>query len=213
MNRENSQAQERMQFMSALANLGTGTYSAYGDMFDWTSYDSMYLLSTAPEYRLFSVGLGEVDPITGVNKNLADTNMRGRTITPKGSKLLVQYIKVFYSLRAAGDETNLQAIYDVFDNFVVNLSIFGKDTYGQWALDELMNLPLKVVTVPATPGDNIGRETQIKGAGVYPLKVPIVLASQTTFDIIVTPSGGAPDESLDDSKLKIGLCGVQARLS
>ena len=210
---EMNQVQERAQFLAALQNLGTGTYSNYGDMFDWSSYDSIRLLNTAPEYRLFSVGLGEVDPISGLNKNYSDTNMRGRTITPKGSKLLVQKIKLFYNLFATGDEDVLQAVYDFFSNTILNISIFGKDTYGLWGLDELFNMPLEIITVPATAGDNVNVATRLTGVGCINLNVPIVLASQTTFDIIVTPAGGAPDESLNDSKLKVSLAGVQARLS
>jgi len=207
-----TQAQERQQFMAALANLGTGTYSAYGDMFDWSMYDSFYLTNGTPEYRLFSVGIGEADPVTGNNKTLADTNMRGRTVTPKGSKMLVQYIKTFISSDILLDDATMQLMIAVLRNMVVNLSIFGKDTYGQWGLDELMNYYFAALNQPAVTV-NTNPATQLRGAAVYPLKVPIVLASQTTFDIIVTPSGGQPDEALDDVKIKISLCGVLARLS
>jgi len=208
-----NQAQERKQFMAALANLGTGTYSNYGDMFDWSSYDSIRLAAATPEYRLFSVGLGEVDPVSGLNKTLADTNMRGRTITPKGSKLLVQSIRMFFNLTATGDEDVLQAYYDMLSNLVLNISIFGKDTYGQWGLDELFTTPVSLITIPAVAGDNDTIQTRLTGTAITQLKVPIVLASQTTFDIIITPSGGATDDSLDDAKLKVSLRGVQARLS
>ena len=92
------------------------------------------------------------------------------------------------------------------------LSIFGKDTYGQWGLDELLNYYLAALNAPAvTVGTNPA--TQLRGAAVYPLRVPIVVASQTTFDIIVTPAGGQSDAALDDIKVKISLCGVLARLS
>ena len=198
------QAQERKSFLSALQNLGTGTYSNYGD--------TLYLLSTEPEYLLFVNGTGQNDAVTGNRKTLADTNM-DKEIAPKGSKFMIMYLKVFYNLLAEGDEAVLETIYTMMRNMVLTLDIFGKADYGQWALDELFNMPVAAVTVPSVPGDNIQVATRWTAQGIYPLKVPIVLASQTNFKIHVVPAGGAPDSGLDDSILKVSLCGVQARLS
>jgi len=205
-----NQAEERAQFVEAMNNLTSGTYKAQGDLIDFTLYDSMYVDNATPtlNQQLFVNGLGQTDPVTGNRKVLSDTNMRGRVGIPQGQKLMVKFIKTFYHFETVdADGTTLLAFYDMLAETTVNIRIEGKDTYGVWGLDEMLNFPISNASTGATQ-----ISTQGKAVGVYPLELPIVLASLTSFELTITHDV-APAAALQDDKLKIGLCGVLGRLS
>lgn len=199
----------RKGYYEAIASLQTGTYKGSGDVIDWSFYDRFTLLSTVLEHQMFSVGIGQVDPVTAVRKTLADTNMIGTQIVPQGAKHYVRAIKEFYQAFATRTEAQVLNIYNLLTESVLNVSIFGKATYGQWGLDEIMGLCTAVNGVAATSGSLLSTGRYV---GILPLNLPLVIASQVQFNLDVrefTASAAA----IDSDKVKISLPGILERLS
>ena len=199
----------RKGYYEAIASLQTGTYKGSGDVIDWTFYDRMSLLSTVVDYDLFTNGIGQVDAVTAARKTFADTNMIGGVIVPTGAKMYVRAIKVIYQASEIRTEAEITSILQVLRQGVLNVSIFGKDTYGRWGLDELIGMPMLVNSVAANTGllASTGRFV-----GIFPLNLPLVIASQVQFSLGVTLFA-APSADLDTDTIKVGLNGILERLS
>lgn len=205
-------AQERQKFLAAMDSMGSGTYKASGDIKDWTMYDRLAIDGTTPVlvHRLFLNGLGQLDA-AGAVRNLADTNMVGRVGIPMGAKLLVKYIKIFYYSHDVKTSANQQLWLDMMWETTFDLQIFGKYSYGQWTMQELMNYPLAIYNTEAVANAAL-TNTVGRAVGVLPLELPIVLASQTSFEVKVEHHA-APNSALDDDMIMIGLCGLLGTLS
>lgn len=206
-------SQARAEFLQAMDQLQSGTYKGSGDIIDWSLWDRFSVDGTTPtlQHRLFVNGRGQPDP-AGVIKTHATTNMVGRVGIPTGSKLLVQYLKIFLCHDGALPEADWINTYKMLRETVATIKIFGKDSYGEWGLDELFNHPISGILSPADAADNAAFPTVGRALGVYPLQLPIVLASQVSFEVVVEHHV-APSANLDDTTIKIALCGVLGRLS
>lgn len=201
---------EVTKFEKALKEMQSGTYSGSGDIFDYSIYDRALLLSTRLQHRLFKIPFGQNDP-GGVLKTLADTNVQTGNGIPQGLKIMVKWIKIFYSAVAVRSQVTEAAIHQMLRETTVNLYLFGKDSYGLWTLEELMGMPMSVAV--QTAAVNIGYTASTgRYVGVYPLQIPIVLASQTVYELTVQHHV-APAAGLDGDKLRFSLCGVAGRLS
>ena len=211
--------QDRMQFQEALAQMQQGTYKGSGDLIDWSYRDTITLNFNAPnpfmEQSLFVIGRGQVDPVTGLRKSEADTNVEPNTPgIPTGSKQLVQYLKVSYSSVNPINEAKLMLIYNMMKDTTANFKITGKDTQGDWDLLELFNMAFPNVLTPANPGDGSTALTNNRILGVYPLQLPLILASLTSFEFKIRHFLTASNYTdLNDDRLCIRLCGVRGRLS
>jgi hypothetical protein len=199
------------KFRNAMSEMAQGTYKSEGDLIDYTLYDTASLLSTVNEHRMFTVPVGQVDPVTALRKDFGDTNVEGAIGLPTGQKLMVERIKLFYVGAAAKDEADAQAIYGLFNQCVFNFQISGKDTYGRWLLTEMFNLSLGQIILPAATF-SASPMTVARSLGVFPLELPIVLASLTTFNVTLQIVGNNAD-TFDTDRIVVGLNGALGRLS
>jgi hypothetical protein len=202
----------RAGYYDAINAMQTGTYKGSGDILDWTLWDRFEVDGTTPTliHRLFVNGLGSPGGVAG-NRNLADTNLVGNQGIPLGQKLYVRAIKVFYRADEVRTPAELVAWHDLLANTTINFTIPGKDTYGQWALDEVLGIPVSMMNVPAATNYNPS-ESAGKYVGILPLNLPITLSSQVAFNVVVEHHV-APAAGLDDDLIKIGLNGILERLS
>lgn len=203
--------QEVAKFRNAMAQMAQGTYKDQGDLIDYSLYDTAQLLSTVLDHRLFTVGVGQVDPVSAARKNFSDTDVEGNVGLPTGQKLMIQYIKVMYVADAVKTSAQMHNLYTTLNQTVFNFGISGKDTYGRWTLTEMFNLPFSQMIADAatnyTSPASMGR-----CLGIFPLQLPIVLASLTTFNVTLTHTV-APNAALDGDRIIVSLCGALGRLS
>lgn len=210
----NRMVDQRQGYSLALEAMNTGTYKGSGDILDWSIWDKAIIDGTTPttEHRLFTNGLGSNDAAGNV-KTLADTNVQGRQGgIPQGGKLYVKAIKVFFWFDDEASEAVYQSFLDMVETTTLDLRIYGKDSYGQWGLDELFGMPTKGIVLPAAAGDNNPPMSWGRYLGIMPLNLPIVLASNTTFYVEVR-HWADPDAALDDHLLKVSLSGILERLA
>ena len=202
--------EQRKSFYAAIEQLQSGTYKGQGDYIDWTLWDRLELASTTQNHRLFVNGVGAATP--GGVRTLADTNLRGNQGIPLGSKLAIHRIKIHYHATEPRSESDYQAILDMLNESTLNFEIVGKDSYGQWVLDELMGNAFGLIVDPAIAGDNVGMASVCRFVGEFPLNLPIVLASQVTFQVTIEHHS-AVSSALDGDKIRFGLNGLLERLS
>ena len=189
-----------------------GTHSASGEVMDYSYYDSQSLLSTALEHRFFTQGVGKPFTVAAVgNKSLADSNVKSDGI-PNGQRFTVKAIKLFYWCHALAANAIIQNIIDLYYRTVIQFKIDGKDDVLTLTLQELAGLNFSVINVPTVAGDQIGTHQTNIIRSAYPLNVPIVLASLTRYEIVMTHTA-APAAGLDTDRIKISLQGLLERLS
>ena len=207
-----SMVDQRRGYYQALEQMNAGTYKASGDIIDWSLWDTVVLDAAVPSNRMFINGLGTV--VAGAARQLADTNVEGRQGgIPQGSKLYVKAIKIFYTQSATvHTEEFIRDWYRMLEQTTINLVISGKASYGQWTLAEVFGQTVGMVMEPAAAADNYSMATISRAIGILPLNLPIVLASNVTFDVTMQ-HWTAPTANLDDDKIKLALCGILERLS
>lgn len=204
------QVELRQGYVQALDSLSTGTYKDSGDIIDYSVYDRLDMLSTTLEHQLFVTGVGGNDPAGNI-KTLADTNLVGSNGLPVGQKLYVNALKIFYtSTDVEGwDAADINALQEMIEQTTLTIEISGKANYGQWKLNEILGVPVQGQGVVAALGQlaSYGRFL-----GIYPLNLPIVLAQQVNFRVIVEHHAAASD-LLDGDWMTISLSGILERLS
>jgi hypothetical protein len=199
-------ARIRQQYQNALENMQTGTYKGSGDVIDWSMWDRFTIDGTTPtlQHRMFVQGLGTP------GRTMADTNVRGaQGGIPTGSKLYARAIVTIYQTDEARTEAECQAIADVLTETTFQFKIEGKGSYGEWCFDQMMGVPFTGGKVAAAVGESFSNGRFV---GILPLNLPIVLASQTSFEGLVDHHV-APSSDLDGDKLKVCLVGILERLS
>jgi len=209
------------QQAAALArnNLAEGTYGRQGERLDFSYYDTAFIDPAVMEHILFVNPVGSV--VAGVQKNRAMTNISKQGI-PQGHQFFVKAIKVFYTARriikyvadpAQDPEAYLRDLYILFSDTVLNVTIEGKATIGEWPINELMGNPLNACIVPTAEanGKPIHVNEFASFCGIFPLNIPIVLASLTDYRIVLHHYT-APTDELDTDWLKISLNGRLKRL-
>lgn len=207
-----SMADARQGYWQALNAMNAGTYKASGDIIDWSLWDTVTVDNAVGLHRMFINGLGVV--VAGAARTLADTNVEGRQGgIPQGQKLYVKAIKVFYTQDDdVHTEAFVQQFYAMLEQTTINIVISGKASYGQWTLAEMFGTSIGMIMEPAAAADNYTLGTVARSVGVLPLNLPIVLASNVTFDVTLQ-HWTAPNANLDGDKIKLALCGILERLS
>lgn len=201
----------RAGYVDAINSLQTGTYKGSGDIIDYSLYDRVDMLSTTLQHRLFQVGVGQNDPAGNV-KNLADTNVQGSQGIPVGQKLYVNALKVFYTSTAATvSAAILNAFQEMIEQTTLTFRITGKDNYGLWKMNEIFGVPFQAAIEPAAL-TGITQGSQGRFLGIYPLNLPIVLAQQVQFEVLIDHHV-APSGDLDGDWMTVSLSGILERLS
>jgi len=188
MDSRTEQAQSRLQ---------QGTYSASGEVLDYTLYDSQILKAAILQHRFFVQGLGKPNTF-GAIKTLADSNVISEGM-PQGQKFTVKAIKLFWKSKAVkSSDVQLQAIVDVLTNSVATFKINGKDVIFQATLQEIAGNNFPVIHHPTVAGDNANTHMMSIVRTAYPLNIPIVLSSLTHYEILLehfaAPAAGAIDD-------------------
>jgi hypothetical protein len=184
-----------------------GTYSAGGDEIDWSYYDTMCVPATATAVRYFINTVGQNNNAASPRaKHIGDTNMVASGQIPKAQNHTVKAIKLFYATAGALATANVQALYTVLKNTVVEFIISNKFYYGQWTLQELLGSASLIALTPTAAGDNIPL-IQPRFHGIFPINIPITLAENTNFELKVTYNT-TPDASLVDDLLMLSLWGT-----
>lgn len=207
-----SMTDQRRGYYQALEQMNAGTYKASGDIIDWSLWDTITLANATASHRMFVNGLGVV--VAGAARQLADTNVEGRQGgIPQGQKLYVKAIKAFYT-QDSDDHTEafVKNWYAMLEQTTINIVISGKASYGQWTLAELFGQSVGMIMEPAAAADNYSLATVSRAVGILPLNLPIVLASNVTFDVTLQ-HWTAVNANLDGDKIKLALCGILERLS
>lgn len=205
----------RRGYIEAMDSLRTGTYKGSGDVIDYSLYDRVVLDFTTPRlnHRMFQAGVGQNSP-AGVPKTQADTNVQGAQGIPVGSKLYINAIKIIYTAEENRAAAELQLIQQLLEQTTFNFRLSGKDTYGLWKLTELMGTPMNVVVTPAVAGDNEIPVSVGRFVGIYPLNLPIVLAQQVFFEVLLEHwDAAATYTDLDGDWINVSLSGILERLS
>lgn len=192
---------------SNLARLARGTYGAGGEILDKTIYDTAILAAATTVHRLFTVPLGGGAPA----KTLDRTNMTQGGQMPQGQNLAVRAIKVFYTTVNALATADVQTLYTFFRTCTAEILLPGKDTMGEWTLQELMGSALMAAETPTAAGDNIPIISP-RFHGIMPLNTPLVLAALTPFEVRLT-CHTASGAALDGDFIGIGLTGTLQRAS
>lgn len=179
------------------------------EILTWSYYDRMKIDGTTPTLvnRLFTIPLGQA------GKTLADTNLPNASQLPQGQSFQVNAIKVFYFSRAVRSTANIQQIYTLLQDTVLELIVPGKDTLGTWTLEEIMGSSTMIALTPTAAGDNIPL-IQPNYVGVKRLKRPWVIGAVQTFEVrLTTVAATSMPAALDNDKLKIALCGILNRMA
>lgn len=185
------------------------TFTSGGAKFDEPLWDRISLLSTQANRELFTVGVGQNDPVSGVRKTKADTNMRAQGM-PKGQAFTIFGIGFKYMAIAKRTVDELVLIDDMLRNTVYQFFIDSKSQYGQCTLDYIVGAPMQIVSsLVATNNFNYQNVGQIKG--YWPLNETIPLSNLVDFFIQLEHLDGTPDEALDGDWLKFELVGIKAR--
>ena len=183
--------------------LSAGTYSNIAEKMDWSYWDVLSILNTTLLTRMFTAPLGGA-----ANRVLCDTNLVRQSI-PRGQKFMVYAIKVFYYAHALLNDTTLLDFFTLIRRSTLDIKIIGKDSIGQWGLDELLGAPVLAEQAAAatlnTHALSIGRFT-----GIFPLNTPIKLAALTDYEIVLQHHT-APAAALNADILKISLNGTLLR--
>lgn len=210
MNQRQTRGEELRDYQDVLAALHTGTYTKQGDIIDWTLWDRFVLNNAVLQHTMFQDGRGSV--VAGAARTLADTSVEGSQAIPQGSKLYVRAIVLILQPKAMLTEATYQNHMAMLQETTMNVHVRGKDTQGQWALDEIMAVPIAAALSHSAAGSFVIGASTPKAVGVKLLNLPIILASQVHFSVDIVHHV-APDAAIDDDLVKVGLAGILERLS
>jgi hypothetical protein len=179
--------------------LEQGTYNpTQGQKVWWCYYDRAVLAVATLAHALFTVPLGQG------GKNLSDTNLTTGGEIPKGQRLKVTALEMFYLSDAAVTAANYQNIADSLRATTLEFWISGKSPQLQVNLAVLMGAAFPQHITGGAVGD------QFTGKSVYTglcdLPIPIVLAAKTNFRVDITHSV-AVNASQADDEIYIALWG------
>lgn len=194
------------QQQNALDQLGTGTYGNQGEKIDHSYWDEDIMAAAGLDIRMFQVPMGGT-------KTRDQTNMTQAGMIPQGQKFEVKAIKVLYTTETTGGikatAADVQAMMTQFARTVVSIKIQGKDTMGEWTLQELMGLSFSVAVNPAVTLNLPFPEPRFHG--IFPLTRKITLAALTPFYVQLNRAV-APTAATIGDRLKIALNGTLTRV-
>lgn len=184
-------------------------FNTEGDQFDATLYDRLGLLFAggAIERSFYAVGLNQQDPISGITKTLADTNVNSSQIQ-EGTAFAGFNLKFWYEPDSNKAETDYLAWVLWARQVSIEVDLPTKKDYGTWKLTELLGVPNYSLIVPATAGDFVALQSIGSFQSVKQLNLYIPLPRLTDFNIVMDQYI-APDSVLDGDFLCCGLVGVK----
>lgn len=185
------------------------TFTSGGATFDEPLWDRIGLDSTQAKRELFTVGVGEQDPISGVRKTEADTNQRSQGMS-KSSAFTVFGIGFKYMAIEARTVAELVMRNDVLRNTTFEFFIDDKSQYGRCTLDYIVGDPMPTVLTLAA-ADNYAYNSLGVIKGYWPLNETIPLSNLVDYHIGLEHYAGTPDAALDGDYLKFELIGLKGR--
>ncbi len=192
------------------ATLNPPLFNAQGDQIDYTYYDRLALhnASGAIEREWFVNGIGQDDPVTGVRKTIADTNVRGGAI-PEGQAFNMFALKFWYEAQAVMTEAERISWNQWVHGATIEFLIESKNQYGTWKLSEIMGaVDDSQVTASAT-GQAFSPSRGVFN-GIKPFNLIIPLPRLTSYSVRLT-QGVASIAGLDEDFLCCGMVGVLNR--
>lgn len=185
------------------------SYTSGGATFDEPLWDRIPLKSTEDSREVFAVGQGAVDPISGVKKTKADTNLRQSGMR-KNEAFTVFGIGFKYLAIEKRTVDELVMIDDMLRNTTYDFFIDSKSQYGQCTLDYILGAPMQLVLDLAAT-NNYAYPNKGNVQGYWPLNKTIPLTNLIDFFIELHHYNGTPDAGLDGDLLKFELVGIKAR--
>lgn len=185
------------------------TYTGGGAVFDEPIWDRIPLLATEAKREVFTIGIGQLDPVTSTKKTAADTNLRLSGMR-KNEAFTIFGIGFKYLAIAKRTVDELVLIDDMLRNTTMDLFIDSKSQYGQCTLDYIVGAPMQlVIDLAATNYFNYASSGKV--AGYWPLNKTIPLSNLVDFFIELEHYDGTPDAALNNDWLKFELIGIKAR--
>jgi len=192
------------RYFNIMSKLHSGTYGDEGDVLDYPLYDEFQIAAATLVHHLFT------NPIGGaLARNYSQTNVQSANGMPQGNKFYCHALQLTYTAEEVRTEPEVQLIQEMLHNTTATFRIVGKDIYGIWPLDVLMGNALQTTALVATTPGLTG---QARYTGIYPLNIPIVLASQVRFEVEIQ-HWVAADAGLANDWLRFTLVGILERLS
>ena len=179
------------------------------EILTYSYYDRMKIDGATPRLvnRLFQTPLGQA------GKTLADTNIPNAGQLPQGQSFVVEALKIFYLSRTAKATANVQQIYTLLQDTVLEMIVPGKDNLGQFTLDEILGASTLIAMTPTAAGDNIPM-IQPNYVGVKRLKKPWTIGAVQSFEVrLTTVAATSMPDALSGDYIKIALCGTLSRMS
>lgn len=186
--------------LNAEQQLRIGTYGEDGQALWWSYYDSFLFDSTGAntlQQLFFTEGIGGAS-----GKTLADTNFRGQGTIPSGQKLEADALELYYVPSSTKTLAQWQNIIDMISTGYLIVDISTKSNQLELPLAQMFGSSMPV----ATSDINANPLARAPFNTVWELPIPIVLASQTTFNITMAWST-APNASLDGDKVFLSFVG------
>lgn len=131
-------------------------FNKQGDQFDASLYDRLFLLNAggATERDFFAIGLGATDPVSGVLKTYADTNMRQGQIQ-EGTSFAGFILKLWFEPDSNKSEAQYLDFLLWARQTVIAIDLPTKKDYGTWKLTEILGVPNFSLIAPAAAGSNV----------------------------------------------------------
>lgn len=202
----------RMPYDSNTGTINPRTYTEGGADFDEPIWDRIPISSVAgnEEREMFTIPVGQVDPVSGVAKTIVDTSIRSQGVR-KNEAYRIFGFALKYQPVETRTVAEIQSINRVFSECLFEFFINSRNQYGICVLDFIMGDPLPVVASLAA-GDNFNFSSFGRKVGYWPLNLTIPLANLTDFAIKLTWKT-LPSSDLNDDLLKIELVGIKTRLA
>lgn len=194
--------------IAALQKLAQGTFSAEGQAMDWTYYDRLLLAAAGTSFTMFQNPLGS----GAVPRTLADTNMTTAGIIPTNQNFTVFAIIVGYEAHAQLASATIDILNNWLRTVTVSLTINGKAPTFQKPLTEILGIPMLIHNEPAVTVSGV-MGSQGRFTGISPLNIPITLAANSNFNVIVEYPAAIGATAIVADYLRIGLNGALIRAS
>jgi hypothetical protein len=178
------------------AKMTGNTHGTGQDAIDWSYKDRLTVPTLAGTDSLFTSIAG---------KNLSATNMTIPSAIPKGEKLRIWNIKVFYTGITQKAAADVVTFFKVLAGTVVEFIVQPNKTLGQWTLQELLGIPILLPVLDVTV-NNTNHFPDPLYNGNFPLNKEIELGENTNFQLKVTYFN-APGAVLAGDYLDIALAG------
>jgi len=184
-------------------------FNKQGDQFDASLYDRLFLLNAggAVERDFFAIGLGEADPISGVLKTLADTNLRQGKIE-EGTSFAGFNLKIWQEPDSNKSEAQWLDFVLWARQTVLAIDLPTKKDYGTWKFSEILGIPNMALLVPAAAGSNVaftsvGAYKSLKEFNLY-IPFPRLMDFRITMRQFLAPAA-----TLDGDGVCASIIGVK----